>query len=75
MIAKEKLAGLPDACVAALGCVPFVLPTQWVEAPPLMATQLAMYTIHEEAAIRKVRLCGRCICHIACFVWRFCNIS
>ena len=55
VIAKEKLSGLPAACVAGLACVPFVMPTQWEESQSLMARQLAMYTIHEEPAIRKAR--------------------
>lgn len=56
--AKERLAGLPAPCTAALRCVPFVLPRQWVESPALMAEELAMYTIHVEPSVHEVCDCS-----------------
>ena len=57
--AKDKFAGLPAACAAALRCMPFVVPTQWLTSPAQMAEELAAYTIHLEGSVRKVRACSQ----------------
>ena len=47
--------GLPEACAAALRCVPFVLPKQWLESPAQMAEELAMYSIHIDPSVCEAR--------------------